>query len=377
MLDLRPQKIERTPEEMLKHLKKFNLKPRFSIGIWYFFPTGGRFHDSYINKGSVEDCVNKIRDIYEAGVVDSSVGVEAHYPNEVNWDNLHIYKELQKDTGIRLITCIPMLFFDRQFEFGSLSNPDLSVRKIALDRLKDSLRLNKELETDFCVVWPGIDGYENPFGHDFYGMWRLFEEGLAEAMDEIPGMRIALEPKPYEPRGNNIYRNTANALLMARNVEARLQHRENIRILNEGHALLCLNPEVGHILMGHEDLAGAFASVLREGRLTHSHWNSQPLGNFDQDLNIGVIGIEQMIATLLVFKMYSYQGFFGIDINPERMPVERAITLNINALNSGAKIVNKLDYEQLVKAMSDPASNRGVNEDILIRAWAPKNVKLY
>jgi xylose isomerase len=376
MLDLRPQKIERTPEEMLKHLKGSRLRLRFSVGVWYFYPGGGRFHDAYIEKGTIEDCIEKIKEMKDDGIINGSLGVEAHYPNEVNWDNIHLYKGLEKETGIRLITCIPMLFFDRQFEFGSLSNPDAKVRKHAIDRLKESLKLNKELGTDVCVIWPGIDGYENPFGHDFYGMWSRFESAVAEAMDEAPGMRVAMEPKPYEPRGNNIYRNTANGLLFARNVEALLRHRENLRLLKDGHAMVGLNPEVGHVLMGHEDLPGAFASVLREGRLAHSHWNSQPLGNYDQDLNVGVLGIDQMLATLLVFKMYDYTGFFGIDINPERIPVDKAIALNVNALNAGTDAVNNLDYETLVEAMSDPAGHRGAIEEMLTKAWAPKETKL-
>jgi xylose isomerase len=376
MFDLRPQKIERTPSEMLKHLKGSRLRLRFSVGVWYFYPSGGRFHDAYIEKGTIEDCIEKIKEMKDDGIIDGSLGVEAHYPNEVNRENIHIYKGLEKETGIRLITCIPMLFFDKQFEFGSLSNPDVKVRKFAIDRLKDSLKLNKELGTDVCVIWPGIDGYENPFGHDYYGMWSRFESAVAEAIDEVPGMRVAMEPKPYEPRGNNIYRNTANGLLFARNVEALLRHRENLRLLKDGHAMVGLNPEVGHVLMGHEDLPGAFASVLREGRLAHSHWNSQPLGNYDQDLNVGVLGIDQMLATLLVFKMYDYKGFFGIDINPERIPVDKAIALNVNALNAGAEAVNNLDYEILVEAMSDPAGHRGVIEEMLTKAWAPKETKL-
>jgi xylose isomerase len=329
-----------------------------------------------VDRGTVEETLNRIKKLRDDGYVDSGFGVEAHYPNEVNWENLHLYRGLEKETGIRLITAIPLLFYDRQFEFGSLSNPDQKVRKIAVDRLKDSLRINKELGTDFCVVWPGIDGYENPFGHDFYGMWRRFEEGVAEAMDEVPGVRVALEPKPYEPRGNNIYRNTANGLLMARNVEATLEAKENRNLLKQGHALVGLNPEVGHVLMGHEELAYAFASVLREGRLAHSHWNSQPLGNYDQDLNVGVLGLDQMLATLLVYKMYDYRGFYGVDINPERMPAERGIVLSMNALKVGAAVVNQLDFEALVETMYSPAENRGLVEDVLMKTLAPRYVKL-
>ena len=368
MKDLRSQRAVRDREEMLGHLKGTALKPRFSAGVWYFYPGATRFHDAYVDKGSIEDTLNKIAWMHDEGYIDSGFAVEAHYPNEVNRGNLHLYEALEKETGIRLITAIPFLFYDRRYEFGSLSNPDPEVRRHAIDRTVEALRLNKELGTEFAVIWPGIDGYENPFGHDFYGMWTRFEEGLAEAMDAVPGVRVALEPKPYEPRGNNVWRNTANGLLMARDVEAMLKAPQNRKTLSDGHALVGLNPEVGHVLMGHEELAYAFASVLREGRLMHSHWNSQPLGNYDQDLNVGVLGIDQMLATILVFKMHGYTGFYGIDINPVRMPVERALVLSMNALDWGADVVNSLDYDALVEAMYDPAGNRGVVEDVLTRA---------
>ena len=376
MNDLRPQKQIRTPEETITYLKSTTLKPRYSAGVWYFYPSGGRFHEAYIDKGTIEDTLNKVAWMRDEGHVDTSFAIEAHYPNEVNNENLHLYKSLEKETGIRLITAIPFLFYDRRYEWGSLSNPDPKIRQHAVDMTVEALELNRELGTEFAVVWPGIDGYENPFGHDFYGMWERFESSLAEAMDEVPGVRVALEPKPYEPRGNNIYRNTANGLLMARDVEARLKAEENRRILGDSHALVGLNPEVGHVLMGHEELAYSFASVLREGRLMHSHWNSQPLGNYDQDLNVGVLGVDQMLAALLVFKLYGYEGYYGVDINPERMPVERALVLSMNALDVGADIVNCLDFDTLVGAMYEPSTHRGVVEDVLTRALAKEGSKL-
>ena len=376
MIDLREQKVRRDREEMLKHLKSFHLEPHFSAGVWYFYPSGGRFHEPYVERGSIEDVLRKVGDLYDHEVVDSTFGLEAHYPNEINQDLIDEYKSLEKETGIKVITVIPNLFYEKTFEFGSLSNPNPKVRRKAIDRTIEALKMNKELETEFMVVWPGIDGYENPIGVDFYKMWDNFECGLAEAMDTVPGVRVAIEPKPYEPRGNNIYRNTANGILMARNVEAMLKADENRRLLEEGHALVALNPEVGHVLMGHEELAYALASIMREGRLAHTHWNSQPLGNYDQDLNVGVLGIDQMYAALIVLKMYGYRGRFGIDINPERIPVERALILNINALRAACERVNRLDFDRLVEAMYDPENNRGVAEDVMTRALAPPSTNL-
>jgi len=108
-MDLRPQKIERDAEEMLKHLKSSILKPRFSAGIWYFYPPGGRFHEPYIEKGTIEEILHKIMCLHDEDYIDSTFGLEAHFPNEVNRDNVDGYKDLEKETGIRLITVIPNL----------------------------------------------------------------------------------------------------------------------------------------------------------------------------------------------------------------------------------------------------------------------------
>jgi len=376
LIDLRHQKTRRNKQEMLRQLESFRLEPRFSAGVWFFYPAGGRFHEAYIEKGSVQDVLRKVAALYDQGVIDSTFGLEAHFPNEVDRELLDDYRSLEKETGIKLIAVVPNLFYEKTFEFGSLSNPNSEIRKKAIDRTIEALRLNKELGTEFAIVWPGIDGYENPVGTEFYAMWDNFERGLAEAMDTVPGVRLAIEPKPYEPRGNNIYRNTANGILMARNVESLLKNKENRRLLSEGHALVTLNPEVGHVLMGHEELAYALASIMWEGRLAHTHWNSQPLGNYDQDLNVGVLGLDQMYAALLALKMYGYKCRFGIDINPERMPVETALILNINALKAACERVNELDFCRLVEAMHDPENNRGVAEDVMTRALAPSPTEL-
>jgi xylose isomerase len=373
--DIRSQAGIPDKREALERLKR-RLSPVLSAGVWFFFPGGIRFHETYIEKRGIEDALQIVSVMYDEKLIDKNFGVEAHYPNEINSKNIDLYRRLQKGTGIRVVTVVPNLFYEKDFELGSLSNPNAEKRKKAVDRTVETLKLNRELDTEFMVIWPGIDGYENPLGQDFYGMWERFESGLAYAMDQVPGVRVAVEPKPYEPRGNNIYRNTANGLLMARNVERRLKDPENRRLLEEGHALVALNPEVGHVLMGHEDLAYSIASILHEGRLAHTHWNSQPLGSYDQDLNVGVLSLSEELSTIFVLKLYGYRGRFGIDVNPERMPVKTALILNMNGIRTLCEIVDGMDNESLVEAMYNPAGNRGMAEDVLIRAISknPKNL---
>ena len=366
LADLRPQATRRDPQQMLRHLRSFELDLKFTAGIWFFSPPGGRFHDRY---GTPRDLSERLE--IAAGLADYGLtGLEAHYPNEISEDNLDLWQKFTADTGIRLVTVIPLLFWDEQFEWGSLSNPLNAPRAAAIERTKRALALNNQLDTDFAVVWPGIDGYENPFGVDFAGMRDRFADGLAEAMDANPGVRIAFEPKPYEPRGRILYGTTPEGILLGHNVERRLSNTENRRLLDDGHTLVCMNPEIGHVLMGFEDLPYAFSWPLSEGRLAHTHCNSQPLGNYDQDLNVGVVAPEQLEAMLYTLKMYGYRGYFGIDINPERMPVDTALKINMDAIRAANDRINDLDHEAIIHAQMNPDKARGWLEAYLIRARA-------
>ncbi len=364
--DLREQAKRRTPQEMVQHLKTFQLDLKISAGIWFFAPGGGRFHDRYTRDMSIAERLDIAATLGDYGLA----GMEAHYPNEINEDNVELWKSFTKDTGIRLITVIPNLFYDAQFEWSSLASPIPQVRRAAIDRVKRSLELNRELNTDFAVVWPGGDGYDNSFGTDFTHARDRFAQGLAEAMDAVPGIRVAEEPKPYEPRTHIYYGTTPEGLLLAQKVEGLLQHPENKRLMAEGHAMCGMNPEVGHMMMATEDPPYAFSLVMEYGRLTHTHWNSQPSGNYDQDLNVGVLSPEQTEATLYVLKMYGYRGYFGLDLDPQRMPVATAIKNNIDALRAANDRINEIDHEQVLWSTEHPAESRGWLEAYLIRRRA-------
>jgi xylose isomerase len=370
LTDLRAQAKRRSPAELVEHLNAFRSNPKFSAGIWYFSPPNSRFHAKY-----QPDLDIRARLDIAARLKDYGLGaLEAHYPNEVNEDNAAVWRSFTRDTGIKLLTIVPLLFWDKRFEFGSLSNPIPEVRRNAIELTKRAFRMNREFDTEFAVIWPGIDGYENPFGIDFPALRARFAEGLAEAMDTVPGTRIAFEPKPYEPRGHIIYGTTPEGILLSHQVEGMLKAPENRRILEQGHALCALNPEVGHALMAHEDLPYAYSWPLSEGRLAHMHLNSQPLGNYDQDLNVGVVSPEQFEALLYVLKMHSYQGWFGIDINPERMPVDVAIRISMDAIRAANERINALDHEQIVRAVNHPDEARGWIEQYLLRTRYPGRI---
>ena len=135
------------------------------------------------------------------------------------------------------------------------------------------------------------------------------------------------------------------------------------RVFKAGENLKArFNPETGHVKMGFEMLPAAFSLVGMEGRLAHTHWNSQPLGNYDQDLNVGVVSPEQAEALLYTLKMYGYQGYFGLDINPERMPVDVAVKICIDAVRAANDRVDELAgraMEDFVRAFDAHRTPRG------------------
>ena len=365
--DLSGQKTRRSGDELVRHLESFELDLQFTAGVWFFAPGGGRFHERYVPDVPMEQRIEMAIDLKDEGLV----GLEAHYPNEVNDETIDLFKSAA-DEGVRLITVVPNLFYDAEFEFGSLSSPIDEVRRSAIDRTIATLEINRELDTDFAIVWPGIDGFDNTFGQNHVLARDRFAEGLAEAMDAVPGVRIVIEPKPYEPRPNIMYGTTSEALLLCEKVESLLESDENARILHEGTALMGLNPEVGHMLMAYEDLAYAFSLVCEYGRLGHTHWNSQPMGNYDQDLNVGVVYPEQTEAALYALKMCGYGQLFGIDINPERIPVRQALLNCMDTLKAMNERINNLDHARIVECVEDPAANRGILEAMLIRTRYPE-----
>ncbi len=361
LADLRNQRLARDPERMLENLQS-DFELRFSVGIWYFTPGGGRFHDRFVPEASLEERLEMAAEMAKLGVT----GIEAHYPAEVNEENAHLYQRLREETGLRLVAVPFSHFFDGRFEFGSLSSPDPGVREHAKRIAVGALKLIRELEAEVAISWPGMDGYRYLHGTPYMAMWDRFEGAMAEAMDEVPGVRVAIEPKPYEPAANNIYRTTAEGILAAQRIEARLKNSENRRLLEEGHALVGLNPETGHVKMGFEMLPAAFSLVGMEGRLAHTHWNSQPDGNYDQDNNVGVVNPHEAEALLYALWAIGYRGWFGIDINPENIPVEKAVQLNIRALERMKERVARLPHERILECHLRPGEHRGELEEILI-----------
>ena len=363
IINTRYQEKRRSKEELIKHLNTYSLDLKISIGIWYFTPVGGRFHEAFVLNKDIPQRLEMAKEMAKYGVK----AIEAHYPAEANEDNYHLYKKLEQETGIKLLSCYPSIFYPKEYEYGSLSNPIDKYRDKAIETLINCLKFVKNNGLHHAGIWPGSDGYLYSLGTNYYDMWDRFEDAVALAMDEVPGVPVAIEPKPYEPAPNNIYRTTVDGILACRDIESRLKSKINRDLIDKGYKLFGMQPERGHIRMGFEDTPYAFSRITRDGRLFHTHWNSQPMGNYDQDLNVGVIEWQQAEAALFSLKMAGYNENFGMDINPERMPVQKAIEINSTVMNIMNERINNLPNEEIIEAYFDPENHRGDIELILAK----------
>jgi xylose isomerase len=70
--------------------------------------------------------------------------------------------------------------------------------------------------------------------------------------------------------------------------------------------------------------------------------------------------------------MHAYTGYFGIDINPERIPVDIAISNSIDAIRASCDRINSLDHAAIIESHLKPDRSRGWLEAYLIRARASR-----
>ena len=97
-------------------------------------------------------------------------------------------------------------------------------------------------------------------------------------------MRVALEPKPNEPRGDIFLPTVGHALAFIGELE--------------WPDMVGLNPEFAHETMSGLSFSHAVAQTLWHGKLFHIDLNAQRIGKYDQDFRFGSEGIRDAFYTV-------------------------------------------------------------------------------
>jgi xylose isomerase len=163
------------------------------------------------------------------------------------------------------------------FKDGALTSNDREIRRFGLRKVLRAVDLAAEMGATTFVMWGGREGAEYDGSKDLYAAFERYKEGLDTVAGYIKSsdydLRIALEPKPNEPRGDIFLPTVGHALALI----AELDHGD----------VVGLNPEVGHEQMANLNYTHQLAQALWSGKLFHIDLNGQRGLKYDQDLVFG------------------------------------------------------------------------------------------
>jgi xylose isomerase len=187
------------------------------------------------------------------------------------------FRDALAETGLVAPMMTTNLFTHPVFKDGAFTSNDRDIRRFALRKTMRNLDLAAQLGAETYVFWGGREGAESDAAKDVRAALDRYREGvdlLAQyVIDRGYGLRFAIEPKPNEPRGDILLPTVGHALAFI----SALEH----------HAMVGLNPEVGHEQMAGLNFAAGVAQALWHGKLFHIDLNGQRSIKFDQDLVFG------------------------------------------------------------------------------------------
>lgn len=125
-------------------------------------------------------------------------------------------KELQKETGIKLLWGTANCFSNPRYTHGAGTNPDVHVFAYAAAQVKHALEATHELGGENYVFWGGREGYETLLNTDYKQEQEQFARFLQLAVDHKKKIgfkgQFLIEPKPKEPTKHQYDFDTATVL---------------------------------------------------------------------------------------------------------------------------------------------------------------------
>lgn len=201
-------------------------------------------------------------------------------------------------SGMRVTMATTNLFTHPVFKDGAFTANDPAVRRFALQKTMRAIDLGVELGAPIYVFWGGREGSEVLAAKPPVDAFERYAEALdflcGYVVDQGYDLRLALEPKPNEPRGDSFVATVGHALALI----ARLDHADMVGV----------NPEVAHETMAGLSFCHAVALALWAGKLFHVDLNSQRIGRFDQDLRFGQEDLKEAFLLVRLLEESGYEG---------------------------------------------------------------------
>ena len=252
---------------------------RFSFGLWTI---GWQARDPFGDATRAPlDPVEAVHRLGEAG----AYGVTFHDDDLVPFGSsvterdavVERFRAALAETGVVVPMMTTNTFTHPVFKDGAFTASDRDVRRYALRKVMRSMDLAAELGATTFVMWGGREGAETDAAKDMRVALQRYKEGVdllcQYVVDRGYDLRLAIEPKPNEPRGDILLPSIGHAMAF-------------IQMLDRPD-MVGLNPEVGHEQMAGLNMVAGVSQALWQGKLFHVDLNGQHGPKFDQDLVFG------------------------------------------------------------------------------------------
>jgi xylose isomerase len=218
------------------------------------------------------------------------------------------FRKALDDTGLVVPMATTNLFYDPVFKDGAFTSNDPKVRAYAVQKTLRAIDLGAEFGARVYVFWGGREGTETDASKSAVQAIQRNREAMnffcEYVLDKKYGMKLALEAKPNEPRGD-MYNATTGHML---GFIATLDHPEMVGV----------NPEVAHEHMSGLNFMHGVAQAWEAGKLFHIDLNDQYPGRYDQDLRFGSRDLKAAFFLVKFLEDVGYQGSRHFDAHAYR-----------------------------------------------------------
>lgn len=259
------------------------------------------------------------------------------------------------ELGMTLAACNINTWTHPKFRLGGACNPDPAMRRAALEEMLKGVELCRLLKVPVLSVWPGSDGADYHFQIDYRESIEWFTEALVTVNRKCleHAVKLAIEPKPYEPRELYLIVPTAaSAILVAQKVNQAT-----------GGNNCGLTIDYGHQKMEATTASTSCDLAAYAGVPVHKFdVNDARQGRNDQDLMFGTVSIPESVEYLYTTFIRHYAGYYSQDQFTYREDPTRAIERSmINFANLSLKAIRIVARQPAL----DKARRAGTGPDVL------------
>jgi xylose isomerase len=283
-----------------------------------------------------------------------------------------IVKEAERvmdSEGIKNTMATCNLFEQPVFKDGAFTSNDARIRAYAIQKSMRAIDLGARLGATVYVMWGGREGLEVEVSKDPVESVKRYREAVEflahYIQDQHYGMRIAMEPKPNEPRGDIFLATVGHVLAFISTLDPSVRD------------VVGVNPEIQHSRMAGMNTVHEVGQALEMGKLYHFDLGGQKPTRYDQDLRFGSEDIKETFFIVKLLEDHGWDGPHHFDVKPYRADtIDEVFDLVRGCMRSYLVLrekVQRFNADAEIQAMLSTLEVRDGSVSDLTRAYSRDN----